>query len=81
MRKMENPKSRPAAAKLIDSVINKHHEDMQSFRAGWSLCMKIYDALVQAGYMIEPKINREDADCTCPKGCNGYHQRTVEIHE
>ena len=48
---MENPKSRPAAAKLIDGVIKAHYENRVTI--GWSLAMKIYDALVREGYLVE----------------------------
>jgi hypothetical protein len=60
---MESPASRPAAAKLIDQVIYEHHQQAQrdslagEFRAGWSLCMKIYDALKRAGYLKEENGN------------------------
>lgn len=56
---MEDPQSRPEAAKLIDSVINDHEEQIRQdmlrgeFRAGWSLAMKIYVALRKAGYLKE----------------------------
>lgn len=56
---MENPMSRPAAATLINDVIIRHNEEQHldmlsdSFRCGWSLCMKIYDSLLRFGYIQE----------------------------
>jgi hypothetical protein len=56
---MEDPNSRPAAAKLIDDVIYDHQQQVQrdmlagEFRAGLSLCMQIYNALKRAGYLKE----------------------------
>lgn len=68
---MENPESRPAVAKLIDEVIDQHHEDMLRGFCGWSLAMTLYNALVRAGYMIEgfdpPTV------CPCPYDCDGCH--------
>lgn len=58
---MEDPNSRPEAAKLINSVIQEHSVDkleMEAsgvFRAGLSLSMKIYNALVKAGYNLDEK--------------------------
>jgi hypothetical protein len=70
---MENPESRPAAAELIDEVIDGHQQDMIRFPTlcGLSLAMRIYDALIRAGYMIEgfdpPTV------CPCPFDCDGCH--------
>lgn len=56
---MESPESRPAAAKLIDQVVKEHRIQAQQdaltgeFRAGLSLCMQIYNALIKAGFMVE----------------------------
>lgn len=50
---MENPETRPAAAKLIDSVIDEHFDSLGKMIFGLSLCMKIHNALVRAGYMID----------------------------
>jgi len=74
---MESPESRPAAAKLIDSVINKHYEDMKGHLVGLSLCMKITNALVEAEYMRDyctNPLNREGADCPCPYDCSSCHE-------
>lgn len=49
---MENPLSRPAAAQLINKVIQEHQNQDQKIY-GWSLCMKIYDALVKKGYLTK----------------------------
>lgn len=57
---MENPESRPAAAKLINSVIEEYYKDNQVPIFGWSLCMRIYDALVRTGYMIEWEPRNEE---------------------
>jgi hypothetical protein len=56
---MEDPNSRPAAARLIDSIIKDHEEQIRQnmlkgeFRAGLSLAMKIYNALKNAGFILE----------------------------
>lgn len=56
---MEDPNSRPPAAKLIASVIEDHfagtREDLKNgnFRAGLSVAMKIYNALKNEGYLKE----------------------------
>lgn len=56
---MEDPNSRPTAAKLIDSVIKEYNVQAQqdaltgTFRAGLSLSMKIYNALKLMGYLKE----------------------------
>lgn len=56
---MENPASRPIAAKLIDQIIYDHQQQAQKdmlageFRAGLSLCMQIYNALKRNGYLKE----------------------------
>lgn len=60
---MENPFSRPAAATLINDVINRHNEEQRldvlsnNFRCGLSLCMKIYNALVRFEYIQEEENN------------------------
>lgn len=48
---MENPESRPPAAKLIDSVIKEYFSSTGLI--GWSLAMQIYDALLRNGYLKE----------------------------
>lgn len=50
---MESPESRPPAAKLIDSVIDEHYAHVNVGIYGWSLAMKIYDALLRNGYLKE----------------------------
>jgi hypothetical protein len=53
---MENPESRPPAAQLINQVIEGHFTALQSSSNplfGWSLCMKVYDALLKNGYLKE----------------------------
>ncbi len=52
---MEDPNTRPPAAQLINEIIRQHEEGqlLGVFRVGFSLSMKIYSALKDAGYLVE----------------------------
>lgn len=68
---MEDPNSRPAAAKLIDDVIRDYNErqgfEAKTIRYGWSLAMRIWDKLGRAGMLRGPD------DCPCPFDCTLCH--------
>ena len=50
---MENPATRPKIAQFIDEEIRRYQIDISKGVIGWSLAMRIYDALKREGYLKE----------------------------